>query len=169
MIFNEKIGIGFDSYQIDDVRHSVKCIAIRHNKVLMMKSKHGHYSFPGGGIEAGESHQQALIREIKEETGYDCKKILQAAGQLQISRPDKLNPSNLYQIAEHYYVCRLSKTPGQQSLSPNELLHNYKIVWVELNDILAISLRQQEQSEKVDYWYDSTIIVLNWIKNNLIT
>lgn len=168
MLFNQKIGIGFDRYAIDDVRHSVKCIALRNKKVLMMKSKYGHYSFPGGGIEALESHHEALTREIKEETGYDCKCILKAAGHLQISRPDKFNPTSLYQIAEHYYVCRLSQTAGQQSLSQNEQLHDYKAVWVDIDDILAISRRQQQQSEKVDYWYDSTIIVLEWIMNNLI-
>lgn len=41
------------------------------NNILITKRKHkmfnGLWEFPGGKIEPNESHQQALIREIKEE------------------------------------------------------------------------------------------------------
>jgi 8-oxo-dGTP diphosphatase len=31
------------------------------------------WNFPGGGIEAGETPEEACIREVKEETGYEVK------------------------------------------------------------------------------------------------
>lgn len=33
----------------------------------------GHWEFPGGKIEPGESHTQALVREILEELGFTIK------------------------------------------------------------------------------------------------
>ncbi|WP_425558410.1 NUDIX domain-containing protein [Kribbella ginsengisoli] len=36
---------------------------------MLLKSRHGDYKFPGGGVEPGESMQSALQREFLEECG----------------------------------------------------------------------------------------------------
>ena len=38
---------------------------------LIIKQTLGHFSFPKGHIENGENEEEAAIREIREETGYD--------------------------------------------------------------------------------------------------
>ena len=51
-------------------RPSVRAIILRGDRIAMaFVAKYGYYKFPGGGIEAGESHEQTLIREVREETG----------------------------------------------------------------------------------------------------
>ncbi|KWX87393.1 ADP-ribose pyrophosphatase [Paenibacillus riograndensis] len=40
-------------------------------EVLLVKTYHGGWVFPGGQVEAGENLIEALIREIKEESGID--------------------------------------------------------------------------------------------------
>ena len=47
-----------------------QCLVVRENKILMVKHKHGNdewYCSPGGGIEKGETPEQAAIRELQEE------------------------------------------------------------------------------------------------------
>ena len=52
------------------VRPSVRGIILRDGKVAMVHSlKYDYYKFPGGGMEAGESLEQALLREVAEESG----------------------------------------------------------------------------------------------------
>jgi 8-oxo-dGTP diphosphatase len=38
-------------------------------KVLMVNNQHSTWSLPGGAVEIGETLEQAVIRETKEETG----------------------------------------------------------------------------------------------------
>ena len=61
-------------------RGRAQCLVVRNNKILMVKHKHNNdewFCSPGGGIEKGETPEQAAIRELQEEcnvTGTIIKK-----------------------------------------------------------------------------------------------
>ena len=42
---------------------------------MILMSANGLYKLPGGGIELGERESDAFVREVLEETGYNCKII----------------------------------------------------------------------------------------------
>lgn len=46
------------------------CLIIKNQQVLLLKKpRYGWYAMPGGKMEPGESVQEAVIREVREETG----------------------------------------------------------------------------------------------------
>lgn len=61
----------------DDIRVGVGALIFNsENKVLLLNRKKdpekNHWSIPGGKVEYGEKVEDAILREVKEETGLDC-------------------------------------------------------------------------------------------------
>ncbi len=60
------------------VRWGAVAVIFREDRLLIIKRSQqvlapGMYCFPGGGIEAGETEPQALVRELQEELGCTVK------------------------------------------------------------------------------------------------
>ena len=48
---------------------SVKGLIVRNHKLLVLMKSSGNFDLPGGRVECGESFEESLHREVKEETG----------------------------------------------------------------------------------------------------
>lgn len=49
---------------------------VHSSKILFLRHSAGHWDFPKGNIEAGETEMQAAARELREETGISCFRFL---------------------------------------------------------------------------------------------
>ncbi|WP_312097301.1 NUDIX hydrolase [Niallia sp.] len=58
---------------MEEVKVVYALIRNRDTQILMVKNHEGHWSFPGGKVETGESLEEAVIREVEEETGLIIK------------------------------------------------------------------------------------------------
>lgn len=64
-VFGNKYSCSIDNLTM---RVGVYAVIIRENKILLTKQWNG-YSIVGGGVDKGETLEQAFIREVQEETG----------------------------------------------------------------------------------------------------
>ena len=54
------------------VRPSAYAVIVRNEAVLLVtNAASGRFYLPGGGVEVGESLQEAVVREVREEAGID--------------------------------------------------------------------------------------------------
>lgn len=70
-----------DYYVLEFARQAVGTVAVRDDGRLLLVRQWRHpvekltWSIPAGGMEVGESAADAALRELREETGYDSRKI----------------------------------------------------------------------------------------------
>ena len=79
---------------------SVKGVLLVDSKVLLLLNERGEWELPGGRMDPGETHAQALVREFREELSVD----VDALGQVD-SYDFEVIPSRYVHIVT--YGCRL--------------------------------------------------------------
>lgn len=108
-------------------RPSVRAIIFKDGKIAMVyNKKYNFYQFPGGGIEAGERMQDALIREVLEETGLCViKNSIQEYGH--VHRILKGITADIFIQDNYYFLCCVKDNLEQQNLDAHEAEAGYTL------------------------------------------
>lgn len=116
------------------VRTAVRAIVFDkdNNVALLSVSNKNYYKLPGGGVEEGESIQEALQRECQEELGCNIE-IISELGELVEYRKQ----FNLKQISP-CYIAKVIGDKGVPSFTEEELKDGFQIKWLPLSDAAAL-------------------------------
>lgn len=170
MLFNRLLEIDKVSSSIGNVnyREAVRAVIMRKNKILMVHSINEDYKFPGGGMKKGESKIEALVREVEEETGYICTKIIKKLGIVTEVSKDKYVNGRVFKMISYYYIAEVSDEKKEQKLDDYEKKLGFTPVWVDLleairNNERIIGLNINNKPN----WIDRETYVLKEIYNNL--
>lgn len=127
------------------VRHSARGIMMRNGKIAMIHSgKYHYFKFPGGGMEAGESPIDALIRETMEEAGLTVlPESILAYGLVHRVSPSR--EGGRFVQDNYYYLCQAEEQTAPQCLDPYEAEEAFALRWLTLREALQIN-RQVENS-----------------------
>lgn len=129
---------------------------------LFVSSKYGDYKFPGGGVEDKESNIEALVREVKEETGYNVKKdSISFLGKVIEKR--KGIEDNILVMESFYYICEVEQIRDLQNLDPYEKDYDYKVFWQTLE--FAIESNNKCQNLDKCPWVTRELKVMKYILN----
>lgn len=85
-------------------RPSAYAIIVKDNAILLLP-QFGGYDLPGGGIDIGEMPEEAVIREVKEETGIDAANPRLAAAASSLFKLPHTDKDEFIQSIMLFYVC----------------------------------------------------------------
>jgi 8-oxo-dGTP pyrophosphatase MutT (NUDIX family) len=114
------------------------------NVLLFHRIKPGeeYYAVPGGGVDPGETPEQAAVRELKEETG------------LNVTLGEKIGEFDADDNHQYFYIARSwSGTPtlGGEELEKQSPTNVYDLVWMPIKNISRIDLRGRQKEMLLDY------------------
>lgn len=111
-------------------RIAARGIICKGDKYLMICGKNNDYKFPGGGMEAGEDFEEALVREVREETGYQV--IVNSISEYGIAVEKRVTETNdLIVMNSHYFTCEIA-----DAKKTRESETETKAVWITLSEAL---------------------------------
>jgi len=155
-------------FENEIVRNAVRCISYKNGKLLMIESKMlGDCKFPGGGIEKGENETEALIREVREESGYTISKIGNVICRIIESSKDKELDNTIFRMISDYYLCEVGDKTCELNLDDYERKLGFSPLWIGMDDAIDrnTEVMKGENSTK---WIKRELLVLNEIKNRKI-
>lgn len=142
MKFDLLLGLGKDEIGERKVyqREAVRGLVRKNDKILMIHTKEGDYKFPGGGVEEKESHEEALKREVLEETGLIIEEVYELIGQVIERREDKHDSCSIFEMVSYYYLCNGEGEMRKQNLIGYEIELDYKPYWLKPEEAFLSNL-----------------------------
>lgn len=126
----------YDEHLEEIFRVSVRGIIFINGKLLMIEDSFGELKLPGGGAEPGEEDYEALIREVKEETGYEViPESIKPFGEIEEKRLSVHEPMIWHQM-NRLYFCDVYPEHGPCAYSENERKFGFHQVFYTIDEAL---------------------------------
>lgn len=151
-------------------REAVRGVVVKDkNLVFMIHTANGDYKFPGGGVEDGENHATALIREFIEETGYSISNMIHPIGEIIERKQDAYEPDAYFVMKSYYYRCDIIGNKQEQNLDAYEKEMDFKAEYVSILDAYKHNKQLLEVNKTgVSQWVSREIIALKNIIEQLM-
>ncbi|HML49435.1 MAG TPA: NUDIX domain-containing protein [Clostridia bacterium] len=126
------------------IRLAAKALVVREGKLLLNRCRshqgHPYYSFPGGGQNLGETLEEAVAREVLEETGLTVRFERFVAFFEEIAKEPAFQAEHPDYFHKSYHFCRCALL-DDAPVPPSEMDSNQEgSVWVPLEDVAELPL-----------------------------
>ena len=135
-------------------RPSVRAIIKKDGRFAMVHSrKYDYYKFPGGGIEDGEDHVTALIREVREETGLNVTPSeIREYGMVRRIQKGK-SDGTVFVQDNFYYFCEVQEGNTGQNLDDYESEEGFTLEYVTAEKVIETNRNADHGEMNEDEFY----------------
>ena len=148
-------------------RTAVRAVILRGPELLMVYSSNvGDYKFPGGGVDLGETHQQALARELLEECGASLLSMDRELGAIVEYNFAEEKEYDVFKMTSYYYFCQIREEFVSQKLDGYEKELGFQPVWINIDAAILANLSLLDINE-IPQWLRREIFILEHLKHSM--
>ena len=147
-------------------RPSARAVILKGDKIaLVYATEEKYYKFPGGGIHEDEDKKEALIREVREETGLNVipESIREYGSVLRKQKSEKAD-NTVFEQENYYYLCETEGTQGAQDLDEYEKDAGFMLVYADIDEAIKTNGLFTSDSKVDEIMIDRERRVLEMIK-----
>jgi ADP-ribose pyrophosphatase YjhB (NUDIX family) len=149
------------------LREAARAVIIENSRILMVHSgKNGDYKFPGGGARHGESYENALSRELREECGVRLLAIDRELGKVDEYDVPLEHDYSVFKLTSYYFICTIAADVMEQCLDPYEQDLGFQPVWVDPSEAIQVNESLLKASPKqAPRWVKRETFVLKILRS----
>ena len=152
-------------------RPSARAVILKGDKIaLVYATEEKYYKFPGGGIHEDEDKKEALIREVREETGLNVipESIREYGSVLRKQKSEKADDT-VFEQENYYYLCETEDTQGSQDLDEYEKDAGFMLVYADIDEAIKTNSLFTSDSKADEIMIDRERKVLEMIKEEFLS
>lgn len=119
-------------------RPSARGIILKDKKIALVYSKtEGYYKFPGGGFKENEDLKEALIREVREETGMIViPESIKEFGSVMRRQKSNILPETIFEQENFYFFCKTENELSSQELDDYEKEAGFVLRFTDIDEAI---------------------------------
>lgn len=139
------------------------------NILLIHTKRYDDYSFPGGGVDKGETLEDGVKREINEETGAQNIEIISEYGIYDEIKPIHKKDYDFINMVSYFFVCNIHKELGKTSLEDYEVDNGMDARWINIHEAIAHNKKViKNQPKTIGLYIDRELFMLELVAKELI-